>query len=560
MSIKQQRSYIRTVLLLLILTIISCQKVKKADLIVINAVIWTGNSNQKIAQAMAISKDTIVAIGTVEEIEQYKGKKTKIVDAEGQFITPGFIDSHVHLLQGGNSLLSVTLRDAKTPEEFAKRIAEYAKKLQPGEWILEGNWDHTLWGGTLPTKEWIDKYTPDNPVVVYRLDGHMILANSAALKYAGIDKNTLDVKEGQIIRDESGNPTGILKSNAMPLMLNKIPELTKKQKENALKAAMKYFAANGVTTVHDVDSLCSYPTAKKLEKNNKLSLRIYSARPLNKWIELANTDLKNDKWLKRGLIKGFVDGSLGSHTAAFNDDYSDKANDKGFFITNQENLYEWITSADQAKLNITVHAIGDRANRSVLSIYEKVIEKNGKRDRRFRIEHAQHIAPEDINKFAKLGITASVQPYHAIDDGRWAETAIGAERIKTTYAFKSLLDAHTNVIFGSDWPVAPGSPLLGIYAATTRRTLDGKNPNGWIPEQKITVEQALIAYTKSAAYASFDEKTKGTLEPGKLADFVILSEDITKINPIKIKDVRVLKTYVGGKKVFDNSKKKKYRK
>ena len=550
--------YLKTVFLLLVLTLISCEKVKKADLIVTNAVIWTGNEKQQTAQAMAIDSDTIVAIGTVEEINKYKGKKTKIVDANGKFITPGFIDSHVHLLQGGNSLSSVALRDAKTPEEFAKRISDYARKLQPGEWILEGNWDHTLWGGTLPTKEWIDKYTPDNPVVVYRLDGHMILANSAAMKFAGIDKNTADVKDGTIVRDKEGNPTGIFKSNAMPLMLNKIPELTRKQKEAALTAAMKYFAANGVTTVHDLDSLSSYKTAKRLKKNDQLTLRIYSSRPLNKWIEQANADLKNSKWLRRGILKGFVDGSLGSHTAAFIDSYSDKVGDRGFLITDPKTLTEWITSADKANLNITVHAIGDRAVRSILSIYEKVINTTGKRDRRFRVEHAQHIAVSDIPKFAELGIIASVQPYHAIDDGRWAEGVIGTERIKTTYAFKSLLDANTIVAFGSDWPVAPGSAILGIYAATTRRTLDGKNPNGWNPEQKITVEQALTAYTKTGAYASFDEKIKGTLEVGKLADFAILSQDLTKIEPIKIKDVYVLKTYVGGKKVYDRSNKKRY--
>lgn len=550
--------YLKIAFILLLSTLISCSKVKTADLIVTNAVIWTGNENQKTAQAMAIDADTIVAIGTIEEINKYKGKKTKIVDAYGKFISPGFIDSHVHLLQGGNSLLSVELRDAKTPEEFAKRIGDYAKTLQAGEWILEGNWDHTLWGGALPTKEWIDKYTPDNPVVVYRLDGHMVFANSAAMKFAGIDKNTADVKDGVIVRDKEGNPTGIFKTNAMPLIVDKIPELTRKQKEAALAAAMKYFASNGVTSVHDLDSLSSYKTAKRFKKKGDLTLRIYSSRPLDKWIELANADLKKNKWLKRGLLKGFVDGSLGSHTAAFIDNYSDNVGDKGFLITNPATLSEWITSADQANLNITVHAIGDRAVQSILSVYEKIIKKTGTKDRRFRVEHAQHIVASDIPKFAELGIIASMQPYHAIDDGRWAEKVIGAERMKTTYAFKSLLDAHTNVTFGSDWPVAPGSALLGIYAATTRRTLDGKNPNGWNPEQKITVEQALTAYTKSGAYASFDEKTKGTLEVGKLADFVILSQDITKIDPVKIKEVYVVKTYVSGKKVYDRSKKKNY--
>jgi predicted amidohydrolase YtcJ len=318
---------------------------------------------------------------------------------------------------------------------------------------------------------------------------------------------------------------------------------------------MKYLASNGVTTVHDVDSLSSYGTAKKLQDANQLSVRIYGARPLNRWEELANIDMKDDKWLKRGFVKGFVDGSLGSHTAAFNEAYSDKANDKGFFINSQKKLYKWALAADKAKLNITVHAIGDHAIHAILNIYERIIKENGARDRRLRIEHAQHIAIEDMKRFAELGITTSVQPYHAIDDGRWAEALIGPKRTKTTYAFKSLLDAKTTVIFGSDWPVAPASPLQGIYAAVTRRTLDGKNPNGWIPEQKISVEQAIVAYTRNAAYASFEEKIKGTLEPGKLADFVIISKDLTKVDPIKIKDLKILKTYVGGKKVFDSASK-----
>ena len=553
MIIAKRTSFLVTILVVLLL-ISSCKKESvTANLIVTNATIWTGDKNNTVTQAMAIAGDTILAIGTNEEMETFKGNTTEIIDADGKFITPGFIDSHVHLLQGGNSLLSVELRDAKTPAEFTKRIADYARTLQAGEWILEGNWDHTLWGGELPTKEWIDQYTPNNPVVVYRLDGHMILANSAALKFAGIDKNTPDVKDGAIIRDKNGNPTGILKSNAMPLMLDKIPALTEKQKDNALKAAMKYLASNGVTTVHDVDSLSSYNTAKKLENTKKLSLRIYGARPLNHWKEFENMDRKDDKWLKRGFVKGFVDGSSGSHTAAFNEPYSDKANDKGFFINSPENLYQWISSADKAELNITVHAIGDHAIHSILDIYERIIKENGVRDRRLRIEHAQHIAPADMKRFAQLGITTSVQPYHAIDDGRWAEELIGPKRVKTTYAFKSLFDNKTNVIFGSDWPVAPASPLQGIYAAVTRRTLDNKNPNGWVPEQKIKVTQALQAYTINGAYASFEEKIKGSLEPGKLADFVIISDNITKTDPANIKNLTILKTYVGGKKVFDST-------
>lgn len=530
----------------------SCQKeIQKADLIITNANLWTGNDQQKMAQAMAISGDTILAIGTHEEIDKYKGPTTEVIDEQGSFITPGFIDTHVHLLMGGNSLLNVQLRDANTREEFTNRIANFAKGLQAGAWILEGNWDHTLWGGELPTKEWIDAYTKENPVAIFRLDGHMLLANTRALEMAGIAKNTPDIVGGEIVRDGKGIPTGILKDNAMNLVLNKIPALTEAQKEKALEAANHYLLSNGVTSITDVDSLAGFGAADKLQDAGTLSVRIYSAYPLSKWDQLTGINSKQDKFLKKGILKGFVDGSLGSHTAAFKEPYTDKSDDIGFFINSEEDLYKWISGADKEGLQITVHAIGDRAIHSLLDIYGRVIKENGLRDRRLRIEHAQHIDPTDIKRFADFGVIASMQPYHAIDDGRWAEALIGPERIKTTYAFKSLLDANVRVVFGSDWPVAPATPIEGIYAAVTRRTLDGKNPEGWVPEQKITIQQALKAYTKDAAYASFDEHLKGTLAVGKLADFVVLSADLTKIDPIQIKDVEVLQTFVGGKKVFN---------
>lgn len=534
--------------------IISCQEITpKADLVISNANIWTGNEKQPKARAMAISGDSIIAIGSEAEIQGFRGAVTEVVDMGGNFITPGFIDTHVHLMMGGNSLLSVQLRDANTPEEFTTRIAEYAQSIAPGEWVLEGNWDHTLWGGELPKKEWIDGHTKDRPVVLYRLDGHMVLANSLALQIAGIDKNTPDVPGGEIVRNADGSPTGILKDNAMNALLEKIPPMSEKQKTDAIKAAMEYLLSNGVTSVHDVDSLNTYSIANSLKDVGELAIRIYAVAPLSNWNrrpEVANND---DKWLKTGGLKGFVDGSLGSHTAAFNEAYTDKANDKGFFINSEENLYKWISKADKAGLQVMVHAIGDKAIHSLLDIYGRTISENGKKDRRLRIEHAQHIASEDMKRFAELDVIASMQPYHAIDDGRWAEALIGPERTKTTYAFKSLLDSKALVVFGSDWPVAPATPLEGIYAAATRRTLDSKNPNGWVPEQKITVEQALVAYTRSAAHASFEEDIKGTLEPGKLADFVVLSGDLTKVDPGKIKELKVLRTFVGGKMVFEST-------
>ena len=521
----------------------------KADLIITNANIWTGNSDSPKAEAMAIKGDTILAIGSVIDIQKFKGESTEVIDVQNKFITPGFIDTHVHLLMGGNSLLSVQLRDAKTKSEFINRIAAFANNIKPNQWIVEGNWDHTLWGGELPTKEWIDEFTGENPVAIYRMDGHMILANSAALKITGIDKNSANVVNGEIVKNPDGTPTGILKSEAMYLVLNKIPVLTNVQKEEAINSAQDYLISQGVTSIHDVDSLGGYEVLNTMNSAKKLKIRVYSADPLKYWKSISNTT-NETKWLKNGLMKGFVDGSLGSHTAAFNEPYSDKKEDKGLFIVDVDSLYQWISNADFNDLQVTVHAIGDRANNTILNTFERVIEENGNRDRRFRIEHAQHLANNDIYRFSKLNVIASMQPYHAIDDGRWAEELIGKERIKSTYAFKSLLDAHTTLVFSSDWPVAPASPIYGVYAAVTRQTTDGKNPDGWVPEQKINVAEALMAYTKNAAYSSFDENIKGTLESGKLADFVILSEDLFSIEPNKIKDVHVLQTYIGGNKVY----------
>jgi len=531
------------------------QKKPVADYIFYNAKIWTASEKNATAQAMAIAADTILAIGSKQSTQVFKGPQTEMINLNGQFVTPGFIDSHVHLMTGGRSLLSVDLRDAGSPEEFAKRIANFAKKTPAKEWILEGNWDHTLWGGELPHKDWIDTISSQNPVALFRLDWHMLLANSAALNFAGIDKNTPNVEGGTIVRDEQGNLTGVLKDNAMNLLLDKIPPMSTTQKESAFKAAVDYFISNGVTSVHDVDGLNtpyeSYSTAKQFLHAGKLPVRIYAAKPLQEWeqlTEILTTEKDNDKdsyknaqqskWLKIGGVKGFVDGSLGSHTAAFHNHYTDKADDKGFFIHTENNLYQWISKADKADLHILVHAIGDRAVHSLLNIYERVINENGDKDRRFRIEHAQHLSPADINRFAELNVIASMQPYHAIDDGRWAENYIGAKRIQTTYAFQALLNTKATLAFGSDWAVAPASPIMGIYAAVTRRTLDGKNPDGWVPEQKISVKEALLAYTRNAAYASFDEDLKGTLEVGKLADFVVLSENLYTLDAHKIKDVK----------------------
>lgn len=547
--------------LLLLIVLTGCKSTQVADLILINGNIWTGDKTNTEAKAFAVSGDEIVEIGSNEEVLKWKGPKTEIINANGKFVTPGFIDCHVHFLQGGLNLASVQLRDAKTPEEFAKRILEFSKKIDKDAWILGGEWDHTLWGGELPNKEWIDKLGVTNPVFVRRLDGHMALVNSAALKLAGIDKNTKAVTGGEIIKSALGEPTGLLKDNAMNLVEAIIPPPTANDLEKALVASMNYVASHGVTSVHNVAGVNPVGYMEAFEKardEEKLITRIYDMDVLQNWSALATKIQKEgrgDKWLKIGGLKGFVDGSLGSHTALFHDPYTDDHAAHGMYISTPDSIKKWVKSADKAGLQITVHAIGDEAIDFILNTFEETEKINGDKDRRFRVEHAQHIAPKDIPRFSQLKVIASMQPYHAIDDGRWAEKAIGAERIKTTYAFKSMFDSGATVAFGSDWFVAPANPLEGIYAAVTRRTLDDKNPDGWVPEQKITVEQALTAYTINAAFASFDEKEKGSLEKGKLADFVIIDEDLRAIAPEKIRDAKILKTFVGGKKVFDSSKK-----
>ena len=536
---------------LLALMVMACTQHPVADQ-TITGKIWTGNPDQPYSEAMAIRGDSVVAVGTVAEIEKWQGEATVQMEAKaGQLIVPGFIDTHTHFVEGGFRLMSIQLRDAKTRNEFIERFKSYVAKLSPGTWITGGDWDHQNWGGELPTREWIDSVTQNNPVWVNRLDGHMSLANTAALKATGVSDQAKDVAGGAIVRNKKGKLTGVFKDNAESLVNSQTPKPPANQEDLALDTAMHYVASKGVTSIHNMGGYVE--TFERAHIAKKMITRIYSIITLSKWSELkAKVDQQGfgDKWLRIGGLKGFVDGSLGSHTAAFFKPYLDSPSDSGFFITPEKDLYDWTYAADKAGLQVMIHAIGDKAIHTLLNIYERVENENGPRDRRFMIEHAQHIAPADIPRFVDLDVIASMQPYHAIDDGRWAEKFIGLERCKTTYAFRSLLDAKARVVFGSDWFVAPPTPLEGIYAAVTRRTLDDKNPNGWMSEQKISVEQALRAYTIDAAYSSFEEKIKGSLEPGKLADFVLLDADITTLAPEKIRDVKVVMTVVGGKIVF----------
>lgn len=527
---------------------------------IVNARVWTGERATPWAEAVAIRGDRIAAVGTSDEIRTLAAGVTPM-DAGGRLIVPGFIDTHVHFLDGGFRLASVQLRDAKTRDEFVARIKAFAATVPAGTWISGGDWDHSLWGGELPQRAWIDEATPNHPVWVNRLDGHMALANSAALRAAGVTKATKDIAGGEIVRLAGGEPTGLLKDNAMSLVDSAMPPPSDEMRARALAAAMKHVAEQGVTSVHNMGSWADLAAFERAHQTNALGTRIYGVVPLAEWEKLRDavakkeyggSDGHGDEWLRVGGLKGFVDGSLGSHTAAFQEPFKDAPKDRGLLVNTPEDLYKWISGADKAGLQVMVHAIGDRANNLLLDIYDRVIGEDGARDRRFRIEHAQHLKATDIPRFAKLGVIPSMQPYHAIDDGRWAERYIG-DRIKTTYAFRALLDAGAALSFGSDWFVAPPTPLEGIYAAVTRRTLDDKNPNGWVPEQKISVEEALRAYTASAAHASFEESQKGTLAAGKLADLVMLDRNIFDVPPEEIRDVHVMLTMVGGKRVFERT-------
>ena len=548
-----------------------------ADLVLINGKIWTVNDNPGAmaeVEAVACLNGRIVAAGSTDEIRKLIGAKTRVIDLEGRRVVPGFNDAHVHFFDGGAGLASVQLRDARTPGEFRNRIRDFAAKLPLGSptgsptgspngspnarWILNGNWDHENWNPpSLPSRRLIDDVTTGNPVFINRLDGHMALANSLALKLAGVTRETPDPPGGTIVRDEKGEPTGVLKDAAMSYVYRVIPNPSQDEIAEAIHAAMKYAAENGVTSIQDMSASPDvFGVYQQLLASGELTVRISGHQPLSEWERLARVGVRagfgSDK-LKIGGLKGFADGSLGSTTALFFEPYLDDPKTSG--LPNNEMIPESkmlssILGADKAGLQIAIHAIGDKANRTILEMFAEVEKRNGARDRRFRIEHAQHLRMDEIKRFGSQCVIASMQPYHAIDDGRWAENRIGPERAKGTYAFRSLLDAGAVLAFGSDWFVAPMDPLMGIYAAVTRRTLDGKRPGGWVPAQKITVAEAVRAFTLGSAYASFDEKLKGTIEVGKLADMVVLSADIFKIEPVEIERAKVWMTIFDGKVIY----------
>lgn len=530
-----------------------------ADLIITNAKIWTVDKSLPMAQAVAVLGDRIVAVGSSADVDAWRGHNTHVIDANGKLLLPGFNDAHVHFVSGGTQLDSIQLNDATSSQDFARRIHERAKVTVKGEWILGGNWDETKWNPPeMPTQELIDALTPDTPVFVSRYDGHMGLANSVALRLAGITAKTPDLPGGTIVRDAQGNPTGALKDAATDYVYKVIPPLSHDQRMKAAKRALAYAASVGVTSVQHMDaSYADIAVYSELLQHGELTTRIYAAPLITHVEDQAKIGVRHafgGPYLRIGAVKAFADGSLGSGTAYFYEPFLNQGNNRGLLSDEMHPISlmrDRYMTADAAGLQICTHAIGDEGISTILDLYADIVKAHGEADRRLRIEHAQHMAAKDFDRFAQLHVIASVQPYHAIDDGRFAESHIGHDRASRTYAFRTFLNHGVRLAIGTDWEVAPLDPLLTVYAAVTRATLDGRNPNGWFPEQKLSVAEAIEAYTMGSAYAEFQEKEKGSITPGKLADMVLLSDDIFSLVPEKIRDVRVLKTFVGGKLVFD---------
>jgi len=530
---------------------------EQASLVILNATVWPGSHPSVRHQAMAVRGDRILAVGRNDEIAALAGAGTRIIDGQGKLVLPGFNDSHAHLILGGRQLLSVDLRGARSREELAALIASAARTLPPGKWLTGGNWDNGTWTDRrLPAKEDVDPCTPTTPILVTRSDLHMGLVNSAALSLAGITAGTPDPPGGAIIRHpDNGEPTGILKDAALDLVRRIIPPPNLDDSFAAIEKARELAASLGITSVQDMavgDDWDNWRIFQAFRRQKEFTLRLCVRVPLDKWSKgMAPSVGVQDDWLRLGGVKSFVDGSLGASSALFFSPFDDERDNSGLLMHQPAELADQLAAADQAGLQAAVHAIGDKANNILLNIFAEVAARNGKRDRRFRVEHAQHLAAADINRMAPLGVIASVQPSHLIDDGRWAENRIGPERAKFAYPFRSLLDAGVMLAFGSDWPVAPLDPLVGIRAAVTRRLGDGYHNDGWHPEQLIGVAEAVRAYTEAAAYAEFAETSKGTLSPGMLADFVMLSSDIFAAPPEEIADAKVLCTVCGGKIVYE---------
>jgi predicted amidohydrolase YtcJ len=525
-----------------------------ADLVLRGGRVWAGRGQPR-ASAVAIAGERVVAVGSDEAVSTSAGSATRVVELGGRLVVPGFNDAHVHLLDGGYGLLSIELRDASDEHELERRLRAHAARQPKGSWILRGNWDHEAWPSKrLPSRGLIDAATPDHPVLLNRLDGHMSLVNSLALRLAGITRETTDPPGGAIVRDASGEPTGILKDRAEELVLCVIPERSRDSHRAAALAALAEAARLGVTSIQDNSVIEALPTYQDIRAEGALTARLNAWRPISALPALKDAGVRSglgDDWIRLGALKILADGSLGAATAAFFEPYHDHPETRGLLLHPVEELGRLVREADQAGFQLAVHAIGDRANALVLDAFEQAVAANGPRDRRLRIEHAQAVRPADLARYAALGVIASVQPSHCIDDMRWARERLGDSRARDAYRLRSFSEAGVRLCFGSDWYVEPLDPRLNLYAAVTRAPARGTTGSSWFPEERISLEDALDAYTRGSAHAEFASSRKGTLQPGKLADLVVFAGDLFEQPASEILTTPVEMTVVGGRIVYE---------
>lgn len=536
-----------------------------ADMVLRGGKVFLADSAGTVTRAIALRDGEVIAVGGDAEISALVGPATEVVELAGRLVTPGFNDAHVHFASGGASLLAVDLLGTTSLAEIERRVAEAAATAAPGEWILGRGWDHTrlpaaeLGPGGWPTGAILDRAAPHNPVLLSRVDGHTSWANARALEIAGIDRNTPDPDGGEIVRDPAtGVATGILKESAQGLAGRHVPPPSEAQVSRAIDAALELAARVGVTSVQTSADPMDLRVYQRLRDRDSLSVRVYAWHPLEMetiraFRRLGVTAGFGDPWLRIGMLKGYTDGTLGSRTSYMLEPFADDPTTRGLPQYSVAELDSLVQAADAAGLQVILHAIGDAANRQVLDAFERASGVNGARPRRHRIEHAQIVDRADLPRFASLGVIASMQPTHATSDMRWVPERIGHERAREgAYAWRSLLDAGATVVFGTDFPVEPIRPVEGIYSAVTRQSREepGTPPGGWLPEQKLSREEAIRLYTAAPAYGEWEEERKGTLRPGMLADLVVWSDDLLTIPEREILDAEPALTVVGGRVVY----------
>jgi predicted amidohydrolase YtcJ len=521
-----------------------------------NGRIYTNDATAPWAEALLVRGEEILAIGDNDEVSALTEAGAKIVDLEKHFVMPGFNDAHVHMGGAGADWLAVRLFGAATVAEMQKRLAAAVLEHKQGEWITGFGWDHTLWPEKkFPNRQQLDEVSLKNPVILTHVSGHVAVANSLALQLAGITKDSPNPSGGELEKDEKGEPTGMLKEGAaMRLVESKIPTATEEQRRHGIELALADVARNGVTSVQDNSAWEDFLMYRALKNEGKLTVRVTEwlpfAAPLEKLEEMRRAGGTTDPWLRTGALKMVTDGALGSRTAAMLAPYSDDAKTSGILTMEPEKLRQLAIERDKAGFQLNFHAIGDRANRIALDAFEAAAQANGPRDRRDRIEHAQVVAASDFARFARLQVIASMQPSHETSDMRWAEQRVGPERAKGAYAWATMQKFGVRLAFGTDYDVEPISPFRGLYACVTRELPDGGPQGGWEPQEKISLGDCIRAYTSGSAYGEFMEGKKGELKEGEVADFIVLSNDLTNIEPREYTKTKVLRTVVGGRLVY----------